>query len=92
MNLADYFSPKAEQKYKDAIMTNPSVIAVPKLKSHYKGNLVTLNVAVVIDGDKKVSESFKIAEAIEAMMKTKFVIIDTDVSFIPDSVIDTKNE
>lgn len=83
LNLADYFSPQAEQKYKNTILQLPQVDSIPKLKAHYNGNLVTLNVAIVIDSNMNVSDSFELAETIETLMKNKFGIIDTDVSFIP---------
>lgn len=86
LNLADYFSPQAEQVYKQTISEIPEVCAIPKLKAHYNGNLVTLNVTITIDGNMKVKDGFALAEKIEGMMKTKFGIIDTDVSFIPNDV------
>lgn len=91
LNLTDYFSPAAEQEYRDTIMQMPQIFNVPKLKAHYNGNLVTLSVSVVIDGNMKVSDSFELAERLESIMKTKFGIIDTDVSFIPNNLNDQNN-
>lgn len=84
LNLTDYFDPQAELEYKKEIMAVPQVVAVPELKAHYNGNVVTLDAAVMIDGNMTVIKSFQLSEHIESLLRQKFGIIDTDISFIPD--------
>lgn len=61
---------------------------VDELKAHYNGNLITLDVVVIVDGTMSVLESYRLGEKIESLMLKNFGIIDTDVSFIPDSASD----
>lgn len=61
---------------------------VDELKAHYNGNLVTLDVVVIVNGTMSVLESYRLGEKIESLMLKNFGIIDTDVSFIPDSASD----
>lgn len=84
LNLTDYFDPKAEQEYKEAIIQVPQVVGVAELKAHYNGNVVTLDASVIVDGKMTVIKSFQLSEHIESVLRKKFGIIDTDISFIPD--------
>lgn len=84
LNLADYFDPKVEETFRQTIATLPEVAAVEELKAHYNGNLVTLDVVIVVDANMNVLESYQLAERIESLMRIKFGVIDTDVSFLPD--------
>lgn len=83
LNLADYFDPKAEGQFREFIAGLPGIIEVDELKAHYNGNLVTLDVVVIVDGSMSVLDSYRLGERIEALMMNNFGIIDTDVSFIP---------
>lgn len=85
LNLADYFDPKVEETFRKTIATLPEVSAVDELKAHYNGNLVTLDVVIVVDANMNVLESYHLAERIESLMRVKFGVIDTDVSFLPDT-------
>ncbi len=88
LNLADYFNPKAEKQFREYIEKIDDIKEVDELKAHYNGNLVTLDVVVIIDGTMSVLESYRLGEKIESLMLKNFGIIDTDVSFIPDSASD----
>lgn len=85
LNLVDYFDPKTEAEFRREISQLPEVHAIEELKAHYNGNLVTLDVVVVVAADMSVLDSYRLGEYIERMMGRKFGIIDTDVSFIPDT-------
>lgn len=91
LNLADYFDPKAEASFRMAITKIEGVTEVDELKAHYNGNLVTLDVVIVVDANMNVLASYQLAETIEEMMRRKFGVIDTDVSFIPDTETITSN-
>ena len=88
LNLADYFNPKAEKQFREYIEKIDDIKEVDELKAHYNGNLVTLDVVVIVDGTMSVLESYRLGEKIESLMLKNFGIIDTDVSFIPDSASD----
>ncbi|MDE7022829.1 MAG: cation transporter, partial [Ligilactobacillus sp.] len=85
LNLADYFDPKAENTFREAINNIKGVTEVDELKAHYNGNLVTVDVVIIVNANMNVLESYHLAEYIEDMMRYKFGVIDTDVSFIPDT-------
>lgn len=85
LNLADYFDPKAENTFRMAIKSIKGVTEVDELKAHYNGNLVTVDVVIIVNANMNVLESYHLAEYIEDMMRRKFGVIDTDVSFIPDT-------
>ncbi len=85
LNLADYFDPKAENAFREAINNIKGVTEVDELKAHYNGNLVTVDVVIIVNANMNVLESYHLAEYIEDMMRFKFGVIDTDVSFIPDT-------
>lgn len=88
LNLADYFNPQAEKQFREYIEKIDDIKEVDELKAHYNGNLVTLDVVVIVDGTMSVLESYRLGEKIESLMLKNFGIIDTDVSFIPDSASD----
>ena len=83
MNLADYFDPEAETQYRQVLATFPEIIEVDELKAHYNGNIITLDLVLVVDSQMTVLSSYQLAEKIEQLMMHRFGIIDTDVSFIP---------
>ncbi|MCR1901473.1 cation diffusion facilitator family transporter [Ligilactobacillus apodemi] len=85
LNLADYFDPQAEDDFRQTIKNIHGVTAVDELKAHYNGNLVTVDVVIVVDANMNVLESYNLAEHIESIMRVKFGVIDTDVSFLPDT-------
>ena len=60
------------------------VIKVVELKAHYNGNVVTLDASVMVNAKMTILQSFQLSEHIENMLREKFGIIDTDISFIPD--------
>lgn len=84
LNLTDYFDPKAEHEYGQAILAVPATQYIAELKAHYNGNLVTLDATLVVDSKMTVLESFQLSERIEQMLRERFGIIDADISFIPD--------
>lgn len=84
LNLADYFDPKAERQYHQAIAGVKKVHKIVELKAHYNGNVVSLDATLVVDGKMSVLESYQLSEKIERMLRKKFGIIDVDISFMPD--------
>lgn len=83
-NLVDYFDPQVEANYQAFLQTIPQIKEVDELKAHYNGNVVTLDVVVVVDAEMSVLDSYRLAEYIEEQMHNHFSIMDVDVSFIPD--------
>lgn len=83
LNLADYFDPKLEEKFREAIEQWPQVKQVAELNAHYNGNVVTLDVIIGVDPEMKVKDSYRLGEEIEAQMRHQFGIVDTDVMAIP---------
>lgn len=84
LNLTDYFDPRAEQEYRQTITNIPHVVKVVELKAHYNGNVVTLDASVMVNAKMTILKSFQLSEHIENVMREKFGIIDTDISFVPD--------
>ena len=84
LNLADYFDPQAEKEYRQAISKIKPVRHIAELKAHYNGNVVSLDATLVVDGKMTILQSYQLSEKIERMLRKKFGIIDTDISFIPD--------
>ncbi|MEE6634630.1 cation diffusion facilitator family transporter [Limosilactobacillus pontis] len=84
LNLADYFDPKAEQQYYDAIRNVKKVHQIVELKAHYNGNVVSLDATLIVNGKMTVLESYQLSEKIERMLRKEFGIIDVDISFMPD--------
>lgn len=84
LNLADYFDPKAEKEYRQAILNIKKVHQVAELKAHYNGNVVSLDATIVVNAKMTVLESYQLSEKIERTLRKQFGIIDTDISFIPD--------
>lgn len=84
LNLTDYFDPRAEKEYRDAILNVAKVRQVVELKAHYNGNVVTLDATLMVNSKMTVLESFQLSERIEKMLREQFGIIDADISFIPD--------
>lgn len=84
LNLADYFDPLAESEYREAIMGVKKVHGIAELSAHYNGNVVSLDATIVVNGKMTVLQSYQLSEKIERMLRKRFGIIDTDISFIPD--------
>ncbi|WP_367295691.1 cation diffusion facilitator family transporter [Levilactobacillus yonginensis] len=85
LNLADYFDPEVEDKFRQAVNEFEAVQEVAELKAHYNGNVVTLNLVIVVDPHMEVRDSYQLGEEIEARMRCQFGIVDTDVMTIPGS-------
>ncbi|MCF6166137.1 cation diffusion facilitator family transporter [Furfurilactobacillus rossiae] len=84
LNLADYFDPRMEATYRDAIEDVDGVRGVGELKAHYNGNLVTLDVMIYVDADMNILDSYGLSERIERLMRHRYSITDTDVATVPD--------
>lgn len=84
LNLVDYFDPKVEEEYRNVVLSVPGVAHLSELKAHYNGNIVSLDIVVMVDAKMSVLDSYRIAENIERIMHHRFGIMDTDVAFIPD--------
>lgn len=84
LNLADYFDPRMEATYRDAIEDVDGVRGVGELKAHYNGNLVTLDVMIYVDADMNILDSYSLSERIERLMRHRYSITDTDVATVPD--------
>ena len=86
MNLADYFNPRKEEKYKKVILNNPQIKSVPGLTAHYNGSLVTVEAEVTVSGKMTVKESFILAEQIEETLKQECGVSDTKIIFYPNEI------
>ncbi|MYV06035.1 cation diffusion facilitator family transporter [Furfurilactobacillus milii] len=84
LNLADYFDPRMEATYRDAIEDVDGVRGVGELKAHYNGNLVTLDVMIYVDAEMNILDSYGLSERIERLMRHRYGITDTDVAAVPD--------
>lgn len=84
LNLADYFDPKAEEAYRQAILDIHKIHDIVELKAHYNGNVVTLDATILVNAKMTILESYQLSEKIERTLRKKFGIVDTDISFIPD--------
>lgn len=84
LNLADYFDPKAEIQFKQAIEEWPEVKQVQDINAQYNGNMVTLDVIIAVDPHMEVKDSYRLGEEIEAQMRYQFGIVDTDVMAVPN--------
>ncbi|WP_125680853.1 cation diffusion facilitator family transporter [Levilactobacillus yonginensis] len=85
LNLADYFDPEVEDKFRQAVNEFEAVQEVAELKAHYNGNVVTLDLVIVVDPHMEVRDSYQLGEEIEARMRRQFGIVDTDVMAIPSN-------
>lgn len=85
LNLADYFDPQVEDEFRRATESFPDVDRVLELKAHYNGNVVTLELVIAVDPHMQVQDSYRLGEEIEAAMRLKFGIVDTDVVAVPAS-------
>ena len=54
------FDPKAEKQFREYIEKIDDIKEVDELKAHYNGNLVTLDVTVIVDGTMSVLESYRL--------------------------------
>ena len=61
LNLVDYFDPKAEREYKQAILKVKKVKNVAELKAHYNGNVVSLDATVLVDAKMTILESYQLS-------------------------------
>ncbi|WP_338232463.1 cation diffusion facilitator family transporter [Companilactobacillus muriivasis] len=86
LNLADYFDPKVEEQFKQAIEKYPEVVRVVDLNASYNGNMVTLDVTIAVDAHMEVKDSYRLGERIEAQMRRQFGIVDTDVMAVPATI------
>lgn len=84
LNLADYFDPQAEKEYLETIKGVKKVHDVAELKAHYNGNVVSLDATIVVNGKMTILQSYQLSEKIERLLRKKYGIVDTDISFIPD--------
>lgn len=84
LNLADYFDPETEHKYRQAILQFDQVVAVADLNAHYTGNVVTVYAMVEVDAKMSVLQTYQLAEKIEKKLQQDFNVIDTYVAFVPD--------
>ena len=85
LNLADYFDPEVEDKFRQAVNEFEEVQEVAELKAHYNGNVVTLDLVIVVDPHMEVRDSYQLGEEIEARMRRQFGIVNTDVMAIPSN-------
>ena len=85
LNLADYFDPQVEDRFRQAAEDFPEVKRVLELKAHYNGNVVTLELVIAVDPHMEVQDSYRLGEEIETAMRLQFGIVDTDVMAVPAS-------
>lgn len=77
-------TPGQKKEYRETILKLPQIVRVVELKAHYNGNVVTLDASLMVNGKMTILKSFQLSEHIENLMREKFGIIDTDISFVPD--------
>lgn len=84
LNLVDYFDPKVERDFANAIMVTENVNGVVNLKAHYSGDLVSVDVTIAVDPQMTVLTSDELSKQIKTVMMKKFGVVDTTVSVMPD--------
>lgn len=81
--LSDGFNKEDLTKYKQAILSHPKIYNVPKIRARISGIKVYVDVIIEIDGHLTVTESHKITEDVEQILKSEFNVDDTDVHVEP---------
>lgn len=84
LNLADYFDPKMEQEYADAIATIDGILRVIGIHAHYNGNVINVHGILMVDSGMTVLQSYQLGEQAKQLLRQKFGIVDAEFTFFPD--------
>lgn len=84
LNLVDYFDPKVEAQFTQTIATLSAVHQVVRLKAHYSGDLVAVDVLIAVDPAMTTLKSYELGEDIKAVMRQKYGVADVTVAVMPD--------
>ncbi|WP_300561371.1 cation diffusion facilitator family transporter [Companilactobacillus sp.] len=84
LNLADYVDPKLESQLKAEVEQFKKVHKVVDLRSRYNGNLLIVDIFIMVDPKATAMEIYHTNEKIERKLHKNFDVFDVTVTIIPD--------
>lgn len=84
LNLADYVDPQLEADMKKTVETVKHVHQVMDLSSRYSGNLLIVDIFIMVNPNASVWEIYNVNEKIENRLHQKFNTYDVTITVIPD--------
>ncbi|MQS89588.1 cation diffusion facilitator family transporter [Companilactobacillus mishanensis] len=84
LNLADYVDPEFENEMKESVSEFKMVHKVLDLRSHYSGNILVVDIFIMVAPDKTALELYKLNKHIENKLRNNFNVYDTTITVIPD--------
>ena len=83
LNLVDYFDPYLEARYQARIETFKPVEGVQYLQAHYDGNLILLDVTIVVAPTMTATAIYALSQRINKVLWREFGVMQTDVLIVP---------
>ncbi|VDG24723.1 cobalt transporter [Lactobacillus ginsenosidimutans] [Lactiplantibacillus mudanjiangensis] len=84
LNLADYIDPTLENNIKKTVEQLSEVCKVVELKGRYNGNVLLVDMIVMVDAKTSAFEVYQLNERIESELDAKFKVFDVSMQIVPD--------
>ncbi|GAX01575.1 cation diffusion facilitator family transporter [Secundilactobacillus silagei] len=84
LNLADYVDPDLENRIKKAVLNFSEVHQVREFRSRYIGDVLVVEMLIMVDPDMDVMRLYELTERIEKRLEKQFQIVDVVTQAVPD--------
>ncbi|MFC6253213.1 cation diffusion facilitator family transporter [Secundilactobacillus hailunensis] len=84
LNLADYVDPDLEDRIKKAVLNFGEVHQVREFRSRYIGDVLVVEMLIMVDADMDVMHLYELTERIEKRLEQQFQIVDVITQAVPD--------
>lgn len=84
LNLIDYVDPTLEKNMRQTVNNIDKVHRVVDLSSRYNGNLLIVDIFIMVDSKADAMSIYRLNEKIERKLHKKYNVYDVTVTIIPD--------
>lgn len=90
LKLVDYFDPRLEAAYRQAVATLPAVQQVLFIKAYYDGNLIMVSVTIAVAPNMTAATIYQLTQDINRLLRTQYGVTETALMVMPADQLSTK--
>lgn len=84
LNLIDYVDPELEKQMRKTVEKTPKVRKVVDLTSRYNGNMLIVDIFIMVNPKDTAMEIYDVNEKIERKLHKKYNVYDVTITIIPE--------
>ncbi|MFC6274870.1 cation diffusion facilitator family transporter [Levilactobacillus tangyuanensis] len=83
LKLVDYFDPRLEAAYQQAVADLPAVQRVLFIKAYYDGNLIMVSVTIAVNPNMTAATIYQLTQTINQLLHTRYGVTETALMVMP---------